>query len=99
MSRTIKRAMAIAAVGAAAALAPATAGATTTTTTTTAPGGTLTFVPPKVGQIVVVIGPVIIDGKVISPGVHVENPVTQIPTMTITLPTFPTLPGWPPHTS
>jgi hypothetical protein len=91
VNMTLKRLAAVATVSALGALAPAaTAGAQTTTTTTTTGTTTsplLTFVPPKVGQIVVVIGPVIINGKMISPGVNVTSPSISIPTFT--------LPVWP----
>jgi hypothetical protein len=36
----------------------------------------LTFTPPKVGQLIVVIGPTIIGGKVINPGLRVTGPTT-----------------------
>ena len=90
--RTLRRALA-AAVGVSAALAPAGVARADTPPITTAPPYTLTFVPPKVGRISVLIGPVIIGGQVISPGVHVENPGIELPTFTVTLP------GWPPRTS
>jgi hypothetical protein len=38
-----------------------------------APGATLTFVPPHVGPLKVAIGPIIIGGKVINPGVNVAT--------------------------
>jgi hypothetical protein len=44
---------------------------------TLAPG--LTFVPPAVGPIAVHIGPIIIDGQQISPGVNVSTPGTTVP--------------------
>jgi hypothetical protein len=88
MNRTLKRALA-AALGASAAFGPAGAAHADTPPSTTSAPYTLTFVPPKVGRISVVIGPVIIGGQVISPGVHVENPQVELPTLTVTLP------GWP----
>lgn len=77
MTRTLKRGAAVATVTAVAALAPATgAGAQTT-------GPPLTFVPPKVGPITVVIGPVIIGGRVMSPGLNLTLTPPAIPTFTL----------------
>jgi hypothetical protein len=39
----------------------------------------MTFVPPKVGPIAVNIGEVMIDGKVISPALHVATPGVTLP--------------------
>ena len=91
MNSTLTRALVTAALGTTAALAPAAAAQAATP----APSGpvTLTFVPPQVGRLVVVIGPVIIGGKVMSPGLHVENPIVQMPTLTVTLPSWPSLPS------
>ncbi|MDA0165647.1 hypothetical protein OM076_35600 [Solirubrobacter ginsenosidimutans] len=86
MSRTFKRALATAAIGAGAVLAPAGAAHAAAPVTTASSPCTLTFVPPRMGRVVVVIGPVIIGGKVISPGVHVENAPLELPTLTVTLP-------------
>ena len=85
MTKTLKRGVAVVAAGAVATLAPAaTAGAQTT-------NPLLTFVPPRVGPITVVIGPVIIGGRVMSPGINLTMPGVTIPTFT--LPAF----DWPPR--
>jgi hypothetical protein len=86
VSRTLKRALATAAVGVSAALAPAGVAHADAPATMTSGPCTLTFVPPRMGRVAVVIGPIIIGGKVISPGVHVENTPLELPTLTITLP-------------
>jgi hypothetical protein len=89
MNRTLRRALA-AVAGACVAFGPAGAAHADTPPITPSAPYTLTFVPPKVGPITVVIGPVIIGGKVISPGVRVVNPGIELPTLTVTWP------GWPP---
>jgi hypothetical protein len=43
-----------------------------------------TFVPPRVGPLSVTLGPTIIDGQQISPGVNVVTPGTSLPPITWT---------------
>ena len=69
-----KLSIAAAAVGALAAAGPvagASADTTPAATQSPVPSPVLTFVPPRVGPICVTIGPIIIGGKMINPGVHV----------------------------
>jgi hypothetical protein len=44
------------------------------------------FVPPRVGPLSVTLGPTIIDGQMISPGVNVVTPGTSLPPIAWTLP-------------
>jgi len=65
----------------AAAAHAATPGPAPTLPSITMPG--ITFTPPQVGQIDVVIGPTIIGGKVIDPGLNVSTTGTSLPIFTL----------------
>ena len=74
-------------LGLAAPLASASAAAPPAMSPTLPAAGTvMTFVPPKVGPIQVSIGPTVIGGKMISPGVNVATPGASLPPITWTLP-------------
>jgi hypothetical protein len=66
--------------GAGAAAAPAATGPVST------PQPVFTFEPPSVGPISTDIGPTIINGKVINPGLHVLMPGVSVPMRWIALP-------------
>ena len=99
MTSHLKRGTVVAAVAAVGALAPAAVAGAATTTSTLTPPPALTFVPPSVGQLVVDIGPVIINGKLINPGVHVVKPPVTLPPLSFTPPIAFALPDWKPATS
>jgi hypothetical protein len=86
-----KKFTAAATAGIVALAAPAAASAATTPVATSTPATTvspilLTFVPPKVGPISVDLGATIINGQMVSPGVHVLMPGVTIAPMTWTWP-------------
>jgi hypothetical protein len=60
--------------------------ATSPTASTTPPPALMTFVPPRVGPLSVDIGPTIINGQVIDPGLHVLSPGITLPPISWTLP-------------
>jgi hypothetical protein len=81
MSRTLERVAAVAATMLAAAVAAPGASAATTPA--------VKFVPPRVGPLSVDIGPTIIGGQVMDPGLHVGTPGVALPPMAYTVPPIP----------
>jgi hypothetical protein len=91
MKSTVKRMATMAAATGLLAVAMPAAGASADTlpittlptlpTTLQMPG--INFTPPQVGQIKVVIGPTIIGGKVIDPGLNVSTPGTSLPPISV----------------
>jgi hypothetical protein len=83
MNRTRKRLAVITALTTLGGVVPATGASAATTPAAAAPASVpppaLTFVPPKVGPIVVDIGPTILDGRVMDPGLHVVMPGISVP--------------------
>jgi hypothetical protein len=87
MKSTVKRmATTAAATGLLAVAMPAAGASAATLPITTLPTlqmPAINFAPPQVGQIDVVIGPTIIGGKVIDPGLNVSTPGTSLPPITV----------------
>jgi hypothetical protein len=89
MSSTPKRLAAVA-VGAVGTLAMSTPSAFSSTPATTATSGApgiavpaVLFVPPRVGPLSVDIGPTIIGGRVMDPGLQVSTPGSTIPAFSL----------------
>jgi hypothetical protein len=80
----IPKSVVAATAGLAALTAPAAASAATPAPPATMPPLALTFVPPHVGVLSVDIGVTVINGKVISPGVHVATKGSTVPPFTST---------------
>jgi hypothetical protein len=94
MSSTPRRLAAVAAAGLMAIAIPAGASAATAPTAgSSSPLLALTFVPPKVGPISVSIGPTILGGQVIDPGLHVTTPGVSLPPISWTPPALGSTPG------
>jgi hypothetical protein len=85
----IRKLSAAAAVLSLSGLAAPVAGATPPTPVAPAAASPLlTFVPPKVGPLSVSLGPTIIGGQLISPGVNVYSPGISLPPFTWTPPAW-----------
>lgn len=80
----IPKSIIAATAGLAALTAPAAASAATPAPAATMPPLAITFVPPRVGPLSVDIGVTVINGQVISPGVHVATPGSTVPPFTST---------------
>jgi hypothetical protein len=85
-TRFAAAAVAAASVCVLAAVAPAAHASDPATPATASPPLALTFVPPKVGPLRVDIGPTVINGKIIDPGLHVHTAGVSLPTIHWTLP-------------
>ena len=83
----IPKSIVVATAGLVALAAPAAASAAAPPPATTMPPIAMTFVPPRVGPLSVDIGVTVINGQVISPGVHVITPGATVPPFIWTTPT------------